>query len=683
MKRSILIFSSLVLLLTPVRLSDACGWSDEGYEPFTVILDRGFYSPRQPKKFDLFSDVLFNFDAEVKDDHEKNVEEWKRFLDIGKDEAYNLVYEANQQELNLIYKNLTDKTYPDEVTKALSGVEWQAVVPYLVFVRKCQPYVNEFDDWSGCFEKQDVFNGLFQEGEAIAANASSDFLKVRIGYQLCRLAHYMGQFSRCSGYYQQFIQPLKPESIIYYWAMAHYAAALKADGKQADAQFLYAQVYRHCTTKRLSSFRSMYYTEIDSALRKCEDPADKISLYVLNSLENGYGNLANMEAIYQLDPMSPELEVLLYKEIYAYEMSYGSGYSTNSENKTVPELLAFSEKVIEGGKMFRPYIWHLSAGYLSFLNKSYAKAHEHYTQVKAMAGTNTSYLKQYVTLLEVVLRAAETQTINTSFEESLHRYLLAMSAVQEGSSLYEVSSRISQYVYQLLYKTYQGQGEIVKAELVAPHFLNSSGTYANLYYHPDSTLVTGMIEFIGRDDLNAFEKFLVEKSPYPKEKLMELQGTILFRSGHLDQAIKYFDESGELASIEGDPFVGRTRDCIDCDEQDNNIHYTKKSLALQMLKYQKLAISEPKKAAEYYYLLGNAWYNITYYGPAWQHLSYGRSYGGLGETSDPFENYFKDGVVDTVGLAEAYATEETNAPFPMHPLTFMIVQGRWIITRKP
>ncbi len=663
LKKYFLIFSSLVLMLVPTRLSDACGWDGEGYEPYTVIFDRGFFSPRDAKKFDLFSDVLFDFEASGKDDHEKNVEEWQNFLQgISKDNAYHLVYSTSEQELRAIQKNLTDKNYPDDITKALSGVEWQNVIPYLIFVRQCQPYVNEFDDWSGCFEKNDVFTGILLRGEDIAAKATTDFLKVRIGYQLCRLAHYVGLVDKTASYYQQYIQPLKPESIIYYWAMAHFAASLKADGKEADAQFHYAQVYRHCTTKRYSSFKSMNYSNIDSALNNAVEPADKISLYVLNSLENISGNLANLEAIYLLDPKSPELEVLLYKEIYAFEMNYSWQQKSDPENKIVPDLLAFTEKVIGGGQMFRPYVWQLSAGYLSFLNKSFAKAHDHYAEVKGASGANVTYLKQYVTLLEVVLKAAETQNINTTFEESLHRYLLAMASVQEGSRLYEASSRISQYVYQLLYTSYKNKGENVKAELVAPHFGNSFGEAPlNLFDHPDSTLVAGLIKFIEDPDLNNLEKYLVTKLPYTKEQLMELQGTMLFRLGHLEEAITYFNQSGELGFIEGDPFKTKILDCIDCDDQTGTpISLSKKSLAVEMLKYEKLAVSDPGKASEYYFLLGNAWYSMTSYGQTWKHLAYARPWGNLGETTDPFETYWKNGAIDTLALVSAYTKEEES-----------------------
>ncbi|CAN5468609.1 hypothetical protein BH09BAC3_BH09BAC3_37050 [soil metagenome] len=654
MKRSILILTSILGLLIPVQLSDACGWDGEEYEPYTAVLDRGFFSPRDSKKFELFSDVLFNFDSNTKDDHEKNVEEWQSFLkSTNKEEVYHLVYSATEKELTELQKELTSKTYSSEIAKVLSGVEWQNVIDYLLFVRTCQPYVNAFDDWSGCFEKNDVFAGIFPQGEAIAAKISSDFLKIRIGYQLCRLAHYTESPDKCIAYYNQYISAQKSESIIYYWAMAHYAASLKAKGKMADAQFYYAQVYRHCTTKRYSSFKSMYYTNIDSALTKANDPQDKISLYVLNSLENISGNLSNMETIYQIDAKSPELEVLLYKEIYAYEMNSSYQYA-DAKLHTAPELLAFTEKVISNGQMYRPYVWHLSAGYLSFLNKSFDKAHEHYSKAKETSGSDITYLKQYITLLEVLLKAAETQRLNTTYEESLYRYLVAMDAFPKESRLYEASTRISKYVYQILYATYRSQGELAKSELLAPHFGDLYGASPlSIFDHPDSALVSKVIKLIDDPDLNNFEKYLIEKLPYKKDALMELQGTLLFRLGHLQEAIPYFDQSSELGEIQGDPFKTRSLDCNECGDS-SNVSYTKKSLVLQMLNYEKLARTQPSEAADYYFMLGNAWYNTTAFGPNWQHLAYSRPYGSLGETTDQFENFWSQDGLDTVGLIAAY-----------------------------
>ncbi|NOT74389.1 MAG: hypothetical protein HOP08_05625 [Cyclobacteriaceae bacterium] len=658
LKRSLLVFSSLALALLPPQISDACWGGDEETEPYTIVFGRNFFAPKQPKKFELFSDVLFNFDENAKDDHQKNVIEWQSFLPgVSEETARRLVYDASSQELAALHKNLSDKNYPDEITKALSTVDWQNVLSYLIFVRKCQPYVNEFDDWAGCFEKGDVFNTLFQEGEAIAEHATTDFMKVRIGYQLCRLAHYMNEFGRCSGYYNKYVSPLTPQSIIYYWAMAHYAAALKAEGRFPESQFHYAQVYRHCSSKRISTFHSLYYDDIDSALTLCKDPADKISLYALNNLENGSNSIQNLQSIYELDPRSPELEVLLYREIYKEEM--GDHWSeTSDSSNNIKWLLTFTEKAIANDQMYRPYIWHLSAGYLAFLNKSFDKAREHYSLVKATPGTNVTFLKQYVTLLEVLLKAAEVKSINEPFEESLHRYLAAMAAVQEGSELYETSSRISQYTYQLLYSAYMKQGDVVKAELVAPHFFDPySSVPKSIFLHPDTASVMGLIRFIDRPDLSNFEKFLLAKLPYKKPDLLELQGKLLFRMGNLKEAISFFDQSGLAHGASGDPFGTHINDCVTCEEDHEYV--TSKDLAMKMLDYEKRATNEPGKATDYYFLLGNAWYNCTLYGPTWQHLAYTRPIGAFGSTEDFFEGFWKDGKLDTAGIAIAIMDNQT------------------------
>src|SRR5882757_4177074 len=147
LKKFILASISALLVAIPPNISDACGWSDEDYVPYAVVFNKDFFAPKE-SHFDFFSEVLFNFGKEG-DDHTRNVEEWKDFL-RGLDTAATrkLVYETSEKELAGLQKRLEDKNYSDELAQTMSRTEWQNIVPYLRFVRKCQPYVNEFGDWA-------------------------------------------------------------------------------------------------------------------------------------------------------------------------------------------------------------------------------------------------------------------------------------------------------------------------------------------------------------------------------------------------------------------------------------------------------------------------------------------------------------------------------------------------------
>jgi len=130
------------------------------------------------------------------------------------------------------------------------------------------------------------------------------------------------------------------------------------------------------------------------------------------------------------------------------------------------------------------------------------------------------------------------------------------------------------------------------------------------------------------------------------EQLYDLKGTIAFRQNRLPLALEafehlpdnYWDETyafkrnldrSPFASLESYPWQGEPQ--ASCN---------KKLILRRMIELQKQAEQAGPKQAEACYLLGNAYYNFTYWGQNWMMFSYGRSNSELyQEDYTPIESF--------------------------------------------
>ena len=184
-----------------------------------------------------------------------------------------------------------------------------------------------------------------------------------------------------------------------------------------------------------------------------------------------------------------------------------------------------------------------------------------------------------------------------------------------------------------------------------------------------------MLKFEGKQKKTLYERQLMERlrTSMSHEDLVELKGTRLMAKNLLPEAIKVYKslpesyrERASYFSLDADPFKGHIKDIVNCwQERCGGGEYTKLTLAETLLSLQKKAVSDPENAGKYYHLLGNAYYNMTYFGPAWMALDYSRSGGswwylGRYESWYQFDPETFDEVVDMT-LAEQYYEKSVAA----------------------
>ena len=305
-----------------------------------------------------FQELYNRFGRQEQQQADENIEEWRqRFCDIPDlEDIRSVIYGYSIDDYLEISTAMTMKgAVIDPILRQNAFVRYLIrhkcleTIDYLLFAKDCEPYVTRRDDpWSQqdkTFRIQQM-DQLIDKGLSVFLGIQSHYLRLRYAYQIIRLAHYSGQYQRVLDLWDYLMPKIDHDpSKIEFWILGHKAGALLALGKHVEASYLYARVFLHCPGKRESAYRS-FRIKTDEEWRQClllcQDDQERTTLFAMRAYARDSKALEEMQAIYQLDPSSPYLEVLLAREIRKLErqflgMEFTSHRESNRRYHGVPE----------------------------------------------------------------------------------------------------------------------------------------------------------------------------------------------------------------------------------------------------------------------------------------------------------------------------------------------------------
>ncbi len=168
-----------------------------------IINKNAAYAPFFVRWDDYYQRYYFNRDIQK----EENVLEWKeRFCDQAAplDIEY-VVYKASFDELADLRDAAADPKHVRPLPYGLRNNSFAEVIiingcteviDYLLFAKKCEPYVIAYGGWRIPERDPKSMQLLIQEGKGRFAQTQSYFLKLRFVWQIVRLAHYAGQWQQ-------------------------------------------------------------------------------------------------------------------------------------------------------------------------------------------------------------------------------------------------------------------------------------------------------------------------------------------------------------------------------------------------------------------------------------------------------------------------------------------------------
>ena len=646
-------FFVLFFSLYSLPIFSACQFKPKNLNYFPLI-QSFIVNPTAPASpyFTSFKDIYLKFGKQTILQPNENINEWyERFCEVAPlSDIEWLIYQSDLSDIqelkNAVIQNTGLITYlrTNKFARHLVKNKCLETIEYLIFAKKCEPFViADKDAWG--IRKPDIQNMevLIQEGTKEFLTIESHYIRLRMAYQIIRLAHYSGQYSKVKYLYNYFTPKINhAPSTIQYWIEGHYAGALKALGERAKAAYFYARVFHHCPAKRESAFLSFEVrTDNDwlSALSLCENDQERTALYALRASFRNSRAVDEMIDIYSLHPKSNYLESILIQEIEKQEKKPVVDY--------IKKLETFVKQVIDEKKVAHLEIWLLSLGYLKYLNNDYFEAKLAFNAVSDY--TQSKALLEQIAIFNMAIEIKEWEKIN---EEIAQRIWEFQSENEVFNRYPTLQALLSKQVFQSL----KNNGNPGLAVLYRYGF-NA------VKVNPSEEVIRDIKELAKKDNINPFEKSLIvlSKKQFNTE-IQALYATWLMSLNEWEAAEKAWEEI-PMADIElfgkSNPFVERLNECVHCQVKSNERQLTKPQIVAEMLKLQYDIKANRTESPQYYYKMGLGLYNMSYFGYAWNVLDYFRSGSSvkaerLENSSDMVEHpLFANGNRENLNLSKA------------------------------
>jgi hypothetical protein len=158
----------------------------------------------------------------------------------------------------------------------------------------------------------------------------------------------------------------------------------------------------------------------------------------------------------------------------------------------------------------------------------------------------------------------------------------------------------------------------------------------------DLGMTEGILQWWKKEKHTSFDQFLIdnrfnhlydyyyyERGAKGLHGLLEVKGALLLGQNRLSDAHEIFRQipENELWKSKTDPFSSRINDCRMCDEELHaRTTYNHLTLVRTIMDYEQKIKSDAQHATEYHQLLGNVYYNMSYFGNATEALTFKRNY---------------------------------------------------------
>ena len=672
------------LLLVAVMLtalwgkSFACGWdegdwyyynlfnqeimSDERYRPFLLIYGSRYYT----------NDTLRN----------GNIEEWRQYLGLSYDETKYLVFKASRSDLQNLSKG---KRAVDENLSFASADfmknQKQALL-YLAYAKYLEPYMRiipgedtdfywdlpEYEHNAGDLDYEKVKTVLTKSWNAESDNE----LKLRYGYQLVRLAHYTRRYQEAVQLFEQYVEPLKMRTEMYYYALAQKAGALRGMGETQRANRDFIRVFANSYDLKTMAYTSLtmgWDNEINFAdfVAGAADNNERNDIFFMMGYSDFNNPVNEIEKIVVTDPNAIQAKVLMVRAINMLErrmlLSYvpwGEGddrsrYPYLGQDDT--EGRAFFNQALRVSDMQRDKasdknFWNLASSYLHFLSKDFELAHNCLGNVKSTDADYMAMVKNLTAYIDICRQP--------KIDANTERYLYDNYAnMIKGEESYSLNMADNSFIGMVLSNRYGLQGEKAKSFLMLRHV-------KAIEDNPKESLLDDIQSFLNKKKKTQLEEYIAATSTTEMANtnnyLAYVKGVLRLTEGDFKTAKGLFEKQTRLKMsrrLFGHNIVvyysGDEKDIMRDDyiADFSFIHdnMTEVEVADALMQLDKIGKKEKgDESAKANYLIANFFYNVSRTGYYRQYLRFDNNNGFSYWKYGPDANVYKN----TLDLSSAY-----------------------------
>lgn len=601
-------------------------FADESYKPlFFAPYDR-FYNGGYMDNSSMFNDDI--------------VAEWATYLQ-GKLEQtevkkYLLSSQENAAEIDQLYANLKGKK---STTWNLKDERIQNFVTFLYHAKAIEMYSNDtYSYWN--YESHVAT--LMEENQAdkvekVYKNLKSKdaFYANRMWFQVMKAKFYSTNRASAIAFFNESAAK-QPKNNLYYRGLGYVAGAYYEAGDYDQSNVLYAEIFNANPTLRQVALYNYKPRETESVRALVQTIPNKEVQAALWAMQGYYSNAMDaLKEVVAVDSKSPHANFLLTRWVNEQEASVlqfrEESFKTSKEyfgslkKKIDQPGLDWVKKIAKEGKVDNPALWYMASGYLAIFQGQYKDADEAFVKAKKEAKGN-ALVENQIRLFGLINQVSQIKKVDAKAEQAILEDMqwiyneIIPKANWEDPFRYDYALH---WVRQYLAAIYAEQGNNVMSEIM----------YSNLDFYGKVEHTVKMEQFLLATKKTKFEQLMVDKYQYNLSDIYERRAINLFYQDKIDQAIvemkkaepitATYEYSGESyvktyknTELLGNPFNGKIQDCNDCDHMaKQSVKYTKLSF-LEKIKEMQDKIAQGEDVFNNALLVGNAFYNGTYYGNA-------------------------------------------------------------------
>ncbi|CAM3483388.1 hypothetical protein [Flavobacterium chungbukense] len=665
-----------------------------GFYPFGEEIR---YSFLNPSNFNYYSYSEFNYSYNTfypnengvypKGSIDENEKLWIKYCHdkVSVEAIRSVLYDFKEQDINEKASN--------EMLQYLYKTKNIEAINYLKFAKTCEFFNGIYEDpWErregATMPKR---QNLIDKAIAVSNKTKDNEIKLRYTFLAIRLAYYNYDFEKIKLLYDTVFKTQKKKDILNYWSL-YFRTFAETD--KALANFYEAQVFVKAPDKRFmisQSFNSKI--PLEEVLKYATTNEERANVYFLSGIKKSDQALFCLEQIYRYNPKFEGLSFLLLREINKIEDWVFTPYYSlfnpaiskfndwdQVKSNSIQDILnrvendrTYAHKVFQFVKNVNlkkindPILWKIGKSYLSFitrnnqnclneiatLEKKITKKDSLYNQIqiiKALALTANQEKGKAVILEEVKPILLKNQK-HKKFLFAIGRELEYKQNFTDAAFLYsKLDGAAAEYGDHYEYNIAVWKNK--KSKSSYRDFYSDYFDYIDASYTPEQ--VINMVEEVESKSKN-LDSFSKWKKSYVKNqipRLYDLIGTKYIRQNKLELAALYFAklDSKKLASYTD--CLWEKPNCTGTDKYNVNpffvLKYTptfikqeklfklnKRSITEHLILYLKKASNPKEENRDYYYfLVANAYYNMTHKGNSWMMRRYYSSY----IDDDPFED---------------------------------------------
>lgn len=690
-KKFLIVSINLVCLALPYNMIGCAGGDDDPYDYYVSFYNKQITDAKGFEPFYYTNTQFLYKEKETIDFGASTAAEWVTYSNnaFSTADAKAFMTQYARKDLSNLYfdleKNQTPQV-PDSVsrngmTKFFStGKDFEAL-GYVLYAKQVEPNVTgDWTAWEPISRDKDKMGKLIKNGQQLHAAAKNNFIKLRLAYQVLRLAHYSGRYQECIQFYDELVKPNTTQSMLQDQCLSLKAGSLLRLGQRNEAAYLFSQLFSKSEVKRISNYMSFDWSvkRFDENNRKavlalCKTDLEKANLLGLFALGSNRNELNTLKRIQQMAPTSPLLEILVIREMNKLEEYYFTPTLRFQQNKNqsvtinynqidptdssylaskreANEFAGFLQQAAKQKATPNKALYSLSAAHALLITGDYPASRKWLDDTKKL--TLPSKLEDQWGMTNLLWTINTKDNLDGKFEEQLFPSLQWLERKALADPEYGIFYR--RVFANILAPRYEANEQTkIKALLcdgVASHIqqkyvIGSWGYYGDpfsrLRYDLTAEQVEQLIQFMESSKLNVFEKYIVSHNSFSKDDVNDVAGTSWLRQFNFAAAEKwfrkipaaYYKKEPYTYYLAANPFADLILDSHEPTKQDT-VKYTRLTFAQKMQQLEKAAgaATDNEKKARLYYELAKGYYHMSYWGNSWMLTQYSWSSGdGLSE----------------------------------------------------